>query len=223
MTQFRSILVCLSMLALLAFSPPALADQFYSSSGFTVNPDFNSGSAFGSAFGSNAVPMQLSSTVSYWLNPGSGTAYVDTTVTLTGVWGDPTANNPYYDFLENEGLRTFGHLNFIEVEWNGQWYEFEYPVTINLQAQATISRDDAHTWLDGFFWSNATGIGAVPIMSTSAVQIYEPGHPDFVPDWQIDMTTRWLITSDFQPIPGPGSLALVGLGGMAIIRRRRQH
>ncbi len=214
-------LACLSTLSALPAPANAQSNQFSTSSQFAVDPSFNSGMASGSGGGSNAIVMNLSSNTDLYIDPIAEEAYLNASVYVSGVWGNVSTVSPYYSHLEYPGLTTYSSLALTTVKWNGTFFEFDNPVELNLNGFAGLSRDPEHTWLYGYSYANAYGEGAIPIDSSSWYHIYEPGHPNWLPDWEVTFTSRWLVTESFGPIPTPGSLCLLGLGGLVALRRRR--
>jgi MYXO-CTERM domain-containing protein len=209
---------------LLVVSAPAYAESghFYQNSGFWVNQDFYSGLAFGVAQGTNAVPIGISSSINYVVT-GSGAVTIYTGITVSGIWGNPDDySSPYYAWLSQNGLHTHNSFQLAEFNWNGKWYEFNELVGLTQQGQALIAFNEDNTSLTGWFSATSTGQGAIPIQSWSSVQIFEPGHP-FETDWQVSISSKWIVTSGFQlmSVPSPGALTLLGLAGLLCRRRRR--
>lgn len=62
----------------------------------------------------------------------------------------------------------------------------------------------------------------------SATSVMGPGPNPSLPDWvgvgttAGDMTVTWMANSTFQATPEPASMAALGLGALALIRRRRK-
>lgn len=200
---------------------PAQADNFYQNSGFSVDPDLGSGFAFGVAQSGNAVATGVSSGVNYFMEGED--LFLSASFTVSGVWGDPSIDDPYYDFLEQNGLSTYNSFQISDFSWNGEYYELDQLVNLTQQGQASLVFGPYQTTMTGWFTSSTNGVGAVPIQSSSHVQIFEPGHiVDF--DWQVNLTSKWLVTTEFQtvPVPTPAGLAVLGMAGLvsSICRRR---
>lgn len=197
-------------------------ERFSTSSSFTVNPDFNSGTASGSSYGMNAVVTDISSSAFFEIDQFTGQAYIYAYMSLSGVWGDPSSTSPYYNFLQNPGLSTNSSIALTTVSWNGNWYEFENMVSLSMYGSAGLYRNPEHTELYGHAYGITNAVGAVPISSTSSYHIYAAGHPSWLPDWKISIGSTWLVTTDMNPaFPAPGSMALIGIGGLVALRRRR--
>lgn len=222
MNRLVSIVFSLCVFGL--FAPCVWADEFYSNQSLQVGPDFNSGFAFGWANGQNAVMTSMSSSLSYKLDASTYAFKLSTNITISGYFtDDPAENNPYLDQMQYFGLNSHNEINLTTVTYNGQWYEFDNTVSLYLNGNANIYRDDEHTILNGLMYSSATSnAGAIPIGASSSVQIFAPGHPTWLPDWQVDLSSEWLVTSPFHAVPASGSLAILGVAGL-IGRRRRYH
>jgi hypothetical protein len=198
-------------------------DSFQQGTFTEVHNDFNSGYSHSYFFGQNAVPTSISSGASFQREE-DGEIYIYTHMQVNGVWGNPGSTNPYYDFLEyGIGLNTSVNFQLTDIERIGEYdYFFDDVVNITLAGHAGIFRNDERTYLTGQMWSNENGFGAIPIHSSTSVQIYDGDVPDFVPGWQTYSTTRWLVIVEPTLVPAPGAAALLGLGGLMTIRRRRR-
>jgi hypothetical protein len=206
----------------LAQAPPG---NFSTGSSLTVNPDLVSGATYGWANITGAVTTSLESDVSYALNPAQGRATLTAHCTARGVWGNPSLPNPYYDFLEYPGLQTTASLHLTDVIWNGQTYQFDAEVVLWLSGYAHLTRSSNPASLTGVFTNSSNSQLAIPTTVTSWVEVYAPGHPAWLPDWELKTTSEYLVMVAYQPrpTPEPTTALLLWCGGLALIGRVRRR
>jgi len=87
----------------------------------------------------------------------------------------------------------------------------------NFNSSAGYEVDPSLT--SGHVWGWASGENAVPVGAWANVTIFEPGHPEWLPDWRVDFGSHWLVTSDFTLLPEPASAILMALGSILFRRR----
>lgn len=207
----------------LGFNTQAHADFFHDAS-FTVGNDFMSGTAQGYGNAQNAVATSMAVSVGQYVD-SQGILHIYTNVSVYGMFVNPEVtnpgNNPWCDLLYTEGLHASTSLSITDLYWGGEYWQYDNIVTINISGFAGIYVWDEDE-LGGSFSSSVSGIGAVPEESWSSVQIFEPGHPEWAPDWQISMSSEWHVTTGFHLVPTPGAFALLGLAGVGGISRRRR-
>ncbi len=192
-----------------------------------IASDFNSGYAQGSATGRNALATNITSNASYYYDEYTNQFHVAASVNISGIWGNPAAVNPYYTMMEMVGLNTNSGLSLQQAVWNGEYYQFDEVVWLHAQADAKIRHFINHEGLplmNGSMSTYMQGGGAIPTYSSSFVTLYDHvgGPGDRNQDWQISFYSEWLVTSSFHQLPTPGASALLGLGGLVAMRRRRR-
>ena len=209
-------LVLASALACALSTSTARAEEIYSSSQFSVGQDFNSGEAFGYVGGENAVITDMSTSVSYWVDPTTGVITLNCSFSITGDFiVDPTVNSPYLDIYENQGFHQSAHLSLTDVVINGNNVDYTDRVNLNMNLAAYIYRNDEHTVLSGYnyVWVNVEG--AIPTWASIGTHVYE-NSPD--QDWSAHGSFQFIVTA----VPSPGAIGLCGIGSLIAIRRRRQ-
>lgn len=189
------------------------ASNFIHSSDAVINSDFISGSAFGQASGERALPTHVESSFNYWLNPGAGTLNFFVTITAEGIWGDPAApvDDPYYLLLQGQGLHTALVCQFAGFNWDGTPYALDNPVFFTSDGWARIDRNIQYQWLQGYFSGVTSGLNAIPINASSRVLLFDPNHPAGAPDYEVQFTSQWLVTSAYHPVPEPGLVVLLAV------------
>jgi MYXO-CTERM domain-containing protein len=207
----------LALVGLMTMEVRAESDV-YTNMQIGVGSDFNSGYGIGWAQGQNAITLNVSSSIGYNVEEDSGDVYVFTHFAAQGIWGDPTVNNSYYDMLVNNGLNAYRQFVISDYIWNGQAYEFFDVVNVSSNARAFLWRDDDQTTMVGLMSYNIEGCGAIPIESTAVVTLFEGSTP---PSWRVEQMSRWLVTEGRGLVPSPGPAALLGLGSLFVLRRRR--
>jgi hypothetical protein len=221
--NFTGLITLLAGLILSYAIPQAHADWdvFSTNSSVQVGEDFNSGYATGAGSAENAVITNMDVSLSWDINPSTGTAHLYSNVTFAGVWGNPNDSNPWTDMLANDGLHMYSSMSLLQVEFNGEWWEFNQTMNMNVNAWGSLYYNDQHDAMNGWFNTTTVCDGAIPTDVWVYTQIYEGDHP-WDTSWQMSVSTEWDIVGGFQLVPSPGALALLGMGGLASRRRRRQ-
>jgi hypothetical protein len=222
--KMNSGLVLVAGLALCAISAQTQAQGAFSSNSYhQVNSDLISGTAGGSTWGSNAVVLSISSNVTHSVDPVTGYVTLSSTVSFAGNFGDPTADNSYYDLLVSDGINSSSSFELSNITWNDQQWDFTTQVRIWSEGSGRLYRDEFQTMMDGSFYSHVYAEGAIPRSShTSVWQVNEP-HPNGVFDFYIHHYTDWTVVAERRLVPSPGALALTGLGSIIALRRRRSN
>lgn len=199
-------------------------NNFSTHSSYVVGNDFNSGSGNFWASGENAVPMRVHTDMDYYTN-WQGDTEIYISMQIEGNFVDAGTDNPYLDYLEEHGLHFDGMLLLTEIVVDGDTWEYNNPVDVGFNGVARIFRgtnDDNMPVLDGYFanWVRATG--AIPVSTYMTYQEWlEPRPAGIEYDWGIYGSMRLIVTEEFRPIPSPGPAALLGLGSLFCLRRRR--
>lgn len=176
------------------------------------------------AGGDNAITEQVSCSIQYQLDVEEGTASIWTSVVFSGSFGEYNPNNPWQNNLLNNGLNTYGSFSQTSVDWDGQEYQFNNVFNLNVSGFAGLYWDEDSSHLYGKLNNHVYGYGAIiPTSTNVSIWINDAGW-EFGPDWQVVMTSQWDVVGGFSAVPGPGALALLGLGGCFGRRgsRRRQ-
>lgn len=222
MNRLMTLVICfVAILASLGLTAEVRGEtDFYHSSSLWVDNDFQGGGVNAYGVGVNAVTTQIQTSMSYNLNLEEGTASIHSYTSISGIFGDPTAENPYYDFMGENGLHSSATFGDSEVIWNGEWYEFNTIMSVWTQTTAMLIRNDEHTAMSGYFQNNSNGQGVIPINSYTSLQLFEGG-AGLPPGWQLQIDATFLYTGGFTLVPAPGAFALLGLGGISFRLRRR--
>lgn len=199
----------------------AQTNNFSSNASFDVAPSFTAGNAWGSAYGLNAVVTNMGGGITYFVDEGTGDVMIETGWNASGFFGNPASTNPYYDLLVSPGLHTQNNFTLSQVTWHGEDYSFDTLVGLTMYGTGALSRAEDHTSMSGYFYANINGEGAIPIRSSTNVWVITGPHPEGTPDWFVNHSSLWLVTSGMHLVPSPGSAALIGFGGLVASRRRR--
>lgn len=165
------------------------------------------------AAGDNAITEQVYSSIQYQLDVEEGTASIFTMVMFSGSFGEYDPSNPWQDNLLTNGLNTYGSFSETSVVWDGQEYQFNNVFSVNVSGFAGLYWDEDSSHLYGKLNNHVYGYGAIIPTSTDVSIWINDGGPEFGPDWQVVMTSRWDVVGGFSAVPGPGALALLGLSG----------
>lgn len=220
-TYLVATLICSALSALTFTAAPAQGRDFSanSASGLT---HYDSGWASGWFSSENAIVGNMSYGLSYRYDRGSECFFINVSSNWEGVYGPVTLDTPYTRILEGRGLHGFSSLQLTEVTiGEDERWIFNTPVSITLNVDAYLIANEEHTHRSGYLYASAFADGALPIQSSASVTIYEEGHPGELPDWSAHFNAEFLVVAEGHLIPTPGSCTLLGLGALAVARRRR--
>ncbi len=123
----------------------------------------------------------------------------------------PDSLDPYQDVYKSEQTMMSSDANVTPFELVGTSWAGTFK-SLNHGIMASIIASEIK--IDG---------GATLLSSSMDVAIYPTDRPG-LPDWTVFMVTEWLMNEPpphFTVIPSPGTTALLGLGGLVTLRRRR--
>lgn len=171
----------------------------------------------------NMVLTSISSNIYYQLENHGANLVVTTDTYFSGIYGDPSQWNPYYNLLATVGGQAGSRILLHEFEYDGDSYMLDGLVVVTSRGLYGLYVSDDYEFMVGNVRIDEGAIGAIPLSMSVSPQVEE--YPGGQSTWSIRFTTKWYVTMDFTvipPVPAPGALALVGLGGIMVTRRRRR-
>lgn len=224
---FRTLLVVTSCLTALVAPNYALGQNISHGTNHTIG---TGGELYINAWtnGSKIVADSLAVTVDTNFNQSDQQFHILATVSISGYWADANTVTPNVQYILDNGLASRNNFSFTRFTNNGDDFMVETPVNITIKSNFTLGRwfdDYMGEWdMWGYGQGEFFGEGVVPVNNSSAIWVFDnqvtPGVPN--PRWHFTGDIEYRVTANMYTIPAPGASALLGLGGLIAVRRKRR-